>query len=148
MVYRNNTGRLGSGFISVCLEIRWLGHLGGFYVPERPCKGAICAGTAPLFSNLISLFGRPRTRLVGKIWSPNQSINASVLLESCRPLFSTPWIGVGLSFSLYVYISKSILQNWRRMIAWWRWLWIPRGSQEQWFMWGLSFQLHLCSPFF
>jgi len=37
MVYRNNAGRLGSGFISACLETRWLGHLGGFYVPERPC---------------------------------------------------------------------------------------------------------------
>ena len=36
MVYRNNAGRLGSGFISECLETRWLGHLGGFYVPERP----------------------------------------------------------------------------------------------------------------
>ena len=38
MVYRNNAGRLGSGFISVCLETRWLGRLGGFHVPERPCK--------------------------------------------------------------------------------------------------------------
>ena len=37
MVYRYNAGRLGSRFISVCLEIHWLGHLGGFYVPERPC---------------------------------------------------------------------------------------------------------------
>ena len=37
MVYKNNAGRLGSGFISVCLT-RWLGHLGGFYVPERPCR--------------------------------------------------------------------------------------------------------------
>jgi hypothetical protein len=43
MVYRNkkqpettNAGRLGAGFISVCLETRWLGHFGGFYVPE-PC---------------------------------------------------------------------------------------------------------------
>jgi len=34
MVYRNNAGRLGADFISVCLETRWLGHLGGFYVPE------------------------------------------------------------------------------------------------------------------
>ena len=39
MVYRNNAGRLGSGFISVCLETRWLGHLGGFYVPGRPYSG-------------------------------------------------------------------------------------------------------------
>jgi len=37
MVYTNNAGRLGSGFISMCLETRWLGHSGGFYVPERPC---------------------------------------------------------------------------------------------------------------
>jgi len=37
MVYRNNADRLGSGFISVCLETRWLGHLGGFHVLERPC---------------------------------------------------------------------------------------------------------------
>ena len=26
MVYRNNAGKLGSGFISVCLETRWLGQ--------------------------------------------------------------------------------------------------------------------------
>jgi len=38
MVYRNNAGRLGSGFISVCLETRWLGPKSGFYVPERPCN--------------------------------------------------------------------------------------------------------------
>ena len=38
MVYSNNASRLGSGFMSVCLETRWLGHLGGFYVPERPCS--------------------------------------------------------------------------------------------------------------
>jgi len=37
MVYRNNTGRLGSGFISVCLETCWLGQKSGFYVPERYC---------------------------------------------------------------------------------------------------------------
>ena len=30
MVYRNNAGRLGSGFISVCLESRWLGQKSGF----------------------------------------------------------------------------------------------------------------------
>jgi len=34
----NNAGRLGSGFISVCLETRWLGKKSGFYVPERPCN--------------------------------------------------------------------------------------------------------------
>jgi len=33
MVYRNNAGRLGAGFISVCLETRWLSCFGGFYVP-------------------------------------------------------------------------------------------------------------------
>ena len=38
MVYRNNAGRLGSGFISVCLETRWLGQKNGFFVPERPCS--------------------------------------------------------------------------------------------------------------
>jgi len=38
MVYRNNAGRLGSSFISVCLESRWLGPKSGFYVPERSCK--------------------------------------------------------------------------------------------------------------
>jgi len=34
MVYRNNAGRLGSGFISVCLETCWLGPKSGLYVPE------------------------------------------------------------------------------------------------------------------
>jgi len=44
MVYRNkrqqertNAGRLGADFISVCWETRWLGHFGGFYVPEPYC---------------------------------------------------------------------------------------------------------------
>jgi len=38
MVYRNNAGRLGSGFISVWLETRRLDQKSGFYVPERPCS--------------------------------------------------------------------------------------------------------------
>jgi len=38
MVDRNNAGRLGAGFISVCWETRWLGHFGGFYVPDPPCR--------------------------------------------------------------------------------------------------------------
>jgi len=37
MVYRNNAGRMGSGFISVCLETRWLGPKSGFYVPDQYC---------------------------------------------------------------------------------------------------------------
>ena len=41
MVYRNNAGRLGSGFISVCLKTRWLGQKSGFYVLERPCTQAL-----------------------------------------------------------------------------------------------------------
>jgi len=40
MVYRNNAGRLGSVFISVCLETRWLGLKSGFYVLERPCRSS------------------------------------------------------------------------------------------------------------
>jgi len=38
MVYRNNAGRLVSGFISVCLETRWLGQNRGFYEPEPYCN--------------------------------------------------------------------------------------------------------------
>jgi len=41
---RNNAGRLGSVFISVCLETRWLGQKSGFYVPERPCNGKFPLG--------------------------------------------------------------------------------------------------------
>jgi len=37
MYYRHIAGRLGSGFISVCLETRWLSQKSSFYVPERPC---------------------------------------------------------------------------------------------------------------
>ena len=36
IVYRNNAGRLGAGFISVYLETRWLGQKRGFYELERP----------------------------------------------------------------------------------------------------------------
>jgi len=46
MVYRNkkqqettNAGSLGAGFISGCLETRWLGHFGGFYGSEPYCTG-------------------------------------------------------------------------------------------------------------
>jgi len=35
---RSAAGRLGSGFISVCLETRWLGQKSSFYVPQRYCK--------------------------------------------------------------------------------------------------------------
>jgi len=37
MVYRNNAGRPGAGFISVCLETRWLGQNRGF---GRAASGA------------------------------------------------------------------------------------------------------------
>ena len=37
MIDRNNTGRLGAGFISVYVETRWLGHFGGFYDLEPYC---------------------------------------------------------------------------------------------------------------
>jgi len=47
MVYRDNAGRLGSGFISVCLETRWLGQKSGFYVPERTCRA--CSKATRLF---------------------------------------------------------------------------------------------------
>ena len=32
-VYNHKTGRLGAGFISVCLETRWLGQKRDFYDP-------------------------------------------------------------------------------------------------------------------
>ena len=38
MIYTNNAGRLGAGFISVCLETRWLGQKRGPYVPECYCR--------------------------------------------------------------------------------------------------------------
>ena len=75
MVYRNITGRLGSGFISVCLENRWLGQKSGFYVPERPCiPNSFFCFTAisltvfnlhvPVFcSYLLLLFYFPSTRV-------------------------------------------------------------------------------------
>jgi len=45
----NNVGRLGAGFISVCIEIRWLGHFGGFYVPEPYCMFDDAAARPPQF---------------------------------------------------------------------------------------------------
>ena len=41
MVDRNKAGRLGAGFISVCLETRWPGQKRGFYVPELYCTHVI-----------------------------------------------------------------------------------------------------------
>jgi len=49
MVYRNNTGTLGAGLISVCLETRWLGHVGGFYVPGCYCTVLILFIETPFF---------------------------------------------------------------------------------------------------
>ena len=42
--------RLGAGFISVCLETRWLGHFGGFYVPEPYCSSKDWRRTRNLFA--------------------------------------------------------------------------------------------------
>jgi len=36
MVYRNNAGRLGSDFSSVCLETRWVGQKSCLYVKNDP----------------------------------------------------------------------------------------------------------------
>jgi len=41
MVCRNNSGRLGAGFISVCLKTCRLGHKRGFYVPELFCNSKL-----------------------------------------------------------------------------------------------------------
>jgi len=42
MVYRNNAGRLGAGFVSVYLETRWLRQKRGFFMsqndPVSVCK--------------------------------------------------------------------------------------------------------------
>jgi len=51
MVYRNKTGRLGSGFIIVCWETRCLIHLCVLEVPERPCSAV---GLEQLHSAAIS----------------------------------------------------------------------------------------------
>ena len=48
MVYRNNAGRLGSGFISVCLKTRWLGQKSGFYVPDQYCTSQAVQSVFPL----------------------------------------------------------------------------------------------------
>jgi len=40
IVYKNNTGRLGSGFISVCLETCWLGQKSGLNVPDQYCENS------------------------------------------------------------------------------------------------------------
>jgi len=49
MVYRNNVGRLDAGFISVCLETRWLGQKSDFYVPESYCMPGIFFGMILFF---------------------------------------------------------------------------------------------------
>jgi len=59
MVYRNNAGRLGAGFISVCLETRWLGPKRGFYVPGWPCTciyTCICTYLCVWFCRTLHLY--------------------------------------------------------------------------------------------
>ena len=80
-------------------------------------RGEICTGTAPLFWNLISLFERPRTRLVGKIGYQSQFIiiisnltawdsqragpkSINVYVYSDLPYHKKNWIRRNLQFSL------------------------------------------------
>ena len=56
-------------YVLFCIRIDWF-WLRGWLIN----KGAICTRTAPLFWIFISLFQNPRTRLVRKIGSQNQSI--------------------------------------------------------------------------
>jgi len=65
MVYKNNAGRLGSRYITVCLETRLLDHLGGFYVPEWPCNwtGLNCLRQTLYISTLTLIWITERNKI-------------------------------------------------------------------------------------
>ena len=69
-----NAGRLGAGLFSVCLETRWLGHFGGFYVPEPYCT--CLHARPPCFS--ITLFSL----------SPTHSLTIAVTQTHTYALFT------------------------------------------------------------
>jgi len=64
---------MGSDFISVCLETRWLGRLGGFYVLERPCSQE-CKSTSVSLA-AVSLSGQIRNRTRNTMKIPSTSNN-------------------------------------------------------------------------
>ena len=70
--------------ISLSLPPMWSAAIDWFWLRGWLInKGAICTRTAPLFWIFISLFQNPRTRLVRKISSPNQSIGrAPTILQN------------------------------------------------------------------
>jgi len=76
-------------------------------------KGAICTRTAPLFWNFISLFQGPRTRLVRKIGSRNQS-NRLILIYKCMHIHICVYIHTYTHMCIYthVYINIYILLYW------------------------------------
>jgi len=104
MVYRNNAGRLGAGFISVCLETRWLGHFCGFYVPGWPCTHIhACIHTKAHISGDLWVL------LVQKSLNPQPSTNYSTRLFSNK-IFVTYSV-----FILFLFMRPSV--HWKFAIG-------------------------------
>jgi len=114
MVYRNNAGRLGSGFISVCLETRWLGQKSGFYFPDQYCSCLVCVTyyikqwLAPHTVNITGL-SRPalwifncQSKLMHRLVSKPR-VNFFVFLACTKILLDLGWI---------------FLEGWARCIRW------------------------------
>jgi len=71
-------------------------------------KGAICTRTAPLFWIFISLFQSPRTRLIRKIGSQNQSIVTALNWLNSTPLYYSDDSNIPTLMWRHVYILRGI----------------------------------------
>jgi len=97
--YRNNAGRLGAGFISVCLETRLLGQKRGFYVPERPFKALSNSGACwqiehtSMWSSptpqAIKLFSFVLTYLFYFLWNPPTCAHIQVICSHAKHIDKT-----------------------------------------------------------
>ena len=102
MVYRNNAGRLGSGFIRVCLKTCWLGQGRGFYVLERLCSfGSLLATACTLFITIAC-----ETLLL--IWQRICYLTPSLLL------FLTNSVAVITEFLNSIHFQYNESVKWRR----------------------------------
>jgi len=127
MVYRNNTGRLSFGFISVCLETRWLGKNSGFYTPEQPCttesfQDARKRSLQPRDGNVIlTILGRKKRNIVNsrprylkRMGFPSSSDN-----DIATPKPAAQWASLGRLRSLAW--SLSVLRGAPLKLIWLIW---------------------------
>ena len=95
MVYRNNAGRLGSGFISVCLETRSLSQKSGYHVPEQYCRRNLHLSNSPPLSLVLYWKRLVKTRSCGV---SNERRISWKTPRRYRPSISLVWLSIHSDF--------------------------------------------------